>query len=154
MCSLNSIKSGLIEHAISAHQRCFFESSTLLSLHVSETLEILSCYGELFTYYQLIQDGGLYGAAQVTGKSSVASKYKSEFTFRAPNGIEQISKTLFVRRYNEDLRQVSEKSALHVGQHWTLYLQLLQMLWASVHSCMGGTMYCMHTGHFSFINNF
>jgi hypothetical protein len=148
---LNGIKSSLNEHANSAHQRCLFESSTLLSLHVSETLAILSCYGELFTYYQLIQDGGLYGAVQVMGKSSVASKYKSEFTFRAPNGIEKISKTLFVRRYTGDLRQVSEHWALHVGQHWTVYLQLLQMLWPIIHSCMGGTMCCMYTGHFNFI---
>jgi hypothetical protein len=88
-------------------------------------------------------------------KSSVASKYKSEFTFRAPDGIEQISKTLFVRRCTEDLRQVSENSALHVGQHCTLYVQLLQMLWRSYTAVwVAGTMYCVQTGHFSSINNF
>jgi hypothetical protein len=76
----------------------------------------------------LIQDGGLYGAVQLIGTSSEVSKYKCEFTFRAANNIEQISKILFVRGYSEDLRQVPENSALHVGQHWTLYLQLLQML--------------------------
>ena len=39
------------------------------------------------------------------------------------------------------------KLALHVGQHWTLCLHLLQMLWPFVHSHTGGTMYSMHTGH-------
>jgi hypothetical protein len=69
----------------------------------------------------LIQKGRFCGVVQVIGKSSVASKYKSEFTFRVPNGIEQISEALFVRLYTEYLRQVSENSAQHVGQHWTLF---------------------------------
>ena len=146
-CSWNGIKSDLNEHTNSAHRRCCLGSPTLLSLHVSENLAILSCFGELFTYYQLIQNGRFYGAIQATGKSSVASKYKSEFTFRAANGIEEISKILFVRRYTDDLKQVSENSAQHVGQHWTLSFHLLQMLWLFVQSFMGGTMYCMHTGH-------
>ena len=42
---------------------------------------------------------------------------------------------------------VSKISARHVGQHWTLSVQLLQMLWPFLHSFMGGTMYCVHTGH-------
>jgi len=42
---------------------------------------------------------------------------------------------------------ITENSALHVGQHWTLSLRLLQKLWPFVHIFMGGTMYCMHTGH-------
>ena len=42
---------------------------------------------------------------------------------------------------------ISENSALHVGQYVTLSLHLLQMLWPLVQGFMGGTMYCMHTGH-------
>jgi hypothetical protein len=38
----------------------------------------------------------------VIGTSSEASKYKSEFTLRAENGVEKISKTLFVRSFTED----------------------------------------------------
>jgi len=75
-CSWNGIKSDLNEHANSAHPRCFFYSSTLTSLYMSETLAILSCFIELFTYYQLIQNGRFYDAVQAFGKSSVVSKYK------------------------------------------------------------------------------
>jgi hypothetical protein len=63
---------------------------------------IVSYFGELFTYYQKLKDGRNYAAVQMIGTSSEASKYKCEFTLRAANGIEQISKTLFVRGYSEE----------------------------------------------------
>jgi len=47
---------------------------------------------------------------------------------------------------------ISENSALHVEQCWTLSLHLLQMLWPLVHSFMGGTIYSIHTGHSRFFN--
>jgi hypothetical protein len=90
------------EHANSAHRRCLLDSSTLISPQISETLEILSCFAQLFTNYQWMQNGRFYVVVQVTGKRSVASKYKSEFTLRAANGIEEISKIFFVRIYTED----------------------------------------------------
>ena len=43
-----------------------------------------------------------YGAVQLIGTSSEASKYKCEFKLRAANGIEQISKTFLVHGYSED----------------------------------------------------
>jgi hypothetical protein len=49
---------------------------------------------------------------------------------------------------------VRKNSSLHVGQRWTRFLQLLQMLWPFVHSCIGGTMYCMQTGHSRSLNRF
>ena len=65
-------------------------------------LTVLSCFGKLFVHYKRIQDGRLYCAAQLIGTSSEASKYKCEFTLRAANGIEQISKTFLVRSSTED----------------------------------------------------
>ena len=47
---------------------------------------------------------------------------------------------------------VSKNLALHVGQHVTLCLHLMQMLWPFVHSFMGGTIYTMHTGHSRSLN--
>jgi hypothetical protein len=44
---------------------------------------------------------------------------------------------------------IVENAAQDVGQHWTVSVQLLQILWHFVHSFMGGTVYSMHTGHFS-----
>jgi hypothetical protein len=94
------------EHANSPHPRCLFESSTLISPQVSETLAILFCFAELFTNYQWIQNGRFYGVVQVTGKSSVASKQKGEFTLRAANGIEEISKIFFFEPTQKTLIQV------------------------------------------------
>jgi hypothetical protein len=47
---------------------------------------------------------------------------------------------------------IVENAAQDVGQQWTLSVQLLQILWHFVHSCMGGTMYSMHTGHSKSLN--
>ena len=130
----------------------FGEFNITISPRIRDFGDFILLWRELFTYYQLIQNDRFYGAVQATGKSSVASKCKSKFTFRAPNGTEEISKTLFIRRYREDLRQVSENSAQRVGKQWSLFLQLLQILWPFIHSLMGGIMYCTSTGHFSSIN--
>jgi hypothetical protein len=91
------------EHANSAHPRCLFDSSTLISPQVSETLAILFCFAELFTNYQWIQNGRFYGVVQVTGKINVASKQKREFTLRAASVIEQTSKIIFLRNNTEDI---------------------------------------------------
>jgi len=66
-----------------------FDSSTLVSLHVSEVTAFLSCFTDLFTYYQWIENGRFY-CVQTTGKISVASKYRSELTLRAANCIDRI----------------------------------------------------------------
>jgi E3 ubiquitin-protein ligase SIAH1 len=105
-CSWNGLESNLKEHAKVAHPGNVWHCSTLFSLDLLETLGILSCFGALFTYYQRIKDGRLYGAVQLIGTSSEASKYKCEFTLRAANGIEQISKTFFVRSYSEDFETI------------------------------------------------
>jgi hypothetical protein len=70
------------------------------------TVAIVSCFGDLFTYYQEKRDGRLYAAVQLIGTSSEASKYKCEFTLRAANGIEHISKTFLVSGYSEDLETI------------------------------------------------
>ena len=102
-CSWKGFKSDLKEHAKTAHPGCFFEESTLRSsLFSDRILTILSCFGELFVHYKRIQNGRLYCAVQLIGTSSEASKYKCEFTLRAANGIEQISKTFLVQGYSED----------------------------------------------------
>ena len=53
-----------------------------------------------------MKDGRLYGAVQLIGTSSEASKYKCEFTLSAANGIERISKTFLVRCYAEDFQTI------------------------------------------------
>ena len=102
-CSWKGFKSDLKEHAKTEHTGCFFEEPTLhSSLFWDRILTVLSCFGELFVHYKRIQDGRLYCAVQLIGTSSEASKYKCEFTLRATNGIEQISKTFLVQGYSED----------------------------------------------------
>jgi E3 ubiquitin-protein ligase SIAH1 len=101
-CSWNGLKSDLKKHTIVAHPRYLIELPTLISPQLSGILGILSCFGELFTYYQQMKDGALYGAVQLIGTSSEASKYKCEYTLRAANGIDQISKTFLVRSSTED----------------------------------------------------
>jgi E3 ubiquitin-protein ligase SIAH1 len=102
-CSWKGFKSDLKEHAKTVHPGCFFEESTLRSsLFWDRILKVLSCFGELFVHYKRIVDGTLYCAVQLIGTSSEASKYKCEFTLRAANGIEQISKTFLVQGYSED----------------------------------------------------
>jgi hypothetical protein len=106
MCSWNGLKNNLKEHAKAAHPRYFVENSTFHYTHSGLGLGIISCFGELFTYLQRINDGRLYGAVQLIGTSSEASKYKCEFKLRAANGIEQISKTFLVRCYEEDFQTI------------------------------------------------
>ena len=101
-CPWNSFKSDLKEHVKEAHTDCFTERSKFSSDLFGDVLTIVSCFGELFVYYKRIRNGRLYYAVQLIGTSSEASKYKCEFTLRAANDVEQISKTLLVRSYTED----------------------------------------------------
>ena len=102
MCSWNGLKNDLKKHAKAAHPDYFVEVSSFYIPQLSKTLVIVSCFDELFTYNQEINSGRLYGAVQLIGTSSEASKYKCEFILRAANGIEQISKTFLVQGYSED----------------------------------------------------
>jgi len=101
-CSWNGLKSNLKEHAKAAHSKYFLEGSSFNFPRLSEAGAIVSCFGELFTCYQNIKDGRFYGAVQLIGTSSEASKYKYKYKLRAANGVEKISKTLFVKGYSED----------------------------------------------------
>jgi hypothetical protein len=103
VCSWKGIKSDLKEHAKTAHLKYFHDSSKIHSPHLSESFVILSCFGELFVYHQQIHDGRFYGTFKLIGKSSEVYKYKCEFTLRAENGIEQISKTFLLRSSAGDL---------------------------------------------------
>ena len=102
----SGFKSDLKEHAKAAHPGRFFESPSFGAVYVDGIVSLLSYFGEFFVAYQRIRRGKLYCAVQLIGTSSEASKYKCEFTLRAPNGIEQISKTLFVRSYSEDFEKI------------------------------------------------
>jgi E3 ubiquitin-protein ligase SIAH1 len=106
MCSWNGLKNDLKEHAKAAHPSTFLEVSTFISPYLLAALGILSCFGQLFTYYKQTRGGRLYAAVQLIGTSSETSKYKCEFTLRAANGIEQISNTFFVRGYSEDFETI------------------------------------------------
>jgi len=116
-CPWNGFKSDLKEHAKATHPGLFSEKSTFPSQMFETDVWLVSCFGELFVYYKLIQDGRLYCAVQLIGTSSEASKYKCEFTLRAANGIEQISKTLFVRSYIENFdTNFNSRKCLYLGE--------------------------------------
>ena len=102
----NGFKSDLKEHAKVAHPDRCFESPSNRALYVDGIVNLLSYFGELFVTYQWIRRGKLYCAVQLIGTNNQASKYKCEFTLRAANGIEQISKTLFVGSYSEDFEKM------------------------------------------------
>jgi hypothetical protein len=105
-CFWNGPKNDFKKHAIAAHPHYVLEVSTFRSPYIPETLVLVSCFGELFTHYLQKRDGRYYAAVQLIGTSSEASKYKCEFTLRAANGIEQITKTLFVQAYSEDFENI------------------------------------------------
>jgi hypothetical protein len=105
-CSWKGIKSDLKVHAKAAHAKDFFENSVARSPKIAVDLGILSCFDHLFTYYQQIRDGRLYGAFQLIGTKSEASRYKSEFKLLAANGIEQISNTFLVRGSTEEFETI------------------------------------------------
>ena len=106
MCSWSGFKSNLKEHAKAEHPRRFLEGSTLRSPGFLTSLTVISCFGELFTYYKQKKEGRYYAAVQLIGTSSETSKYKCEFTLRAENSIEQISNTFLVRSYSEDFEAI------------------------------------------------
>ena len=105
-CSWNGLKNHLKEHAKAAHPDYVLEESSLHSPYLSEALAILSCFGELFTYYLQKRDGRYYAAVQLIGTSGEASKYKCEFTLHAANGIEHISKTFLVHGSAENFETI------------------------------------------------
>ena len=105
-CSWNGLKNDLKEHAKAAHPKHFKEVSTFRCSKLSWCLGVLYCFGDLFTCYLQKRGGRYYCAVQLIGTSSEASKYKCEFTLRAANGIEQISKTFLVHGYSEDFETV------------------------------------------------
>jgi hypothetical protein len=107
ICAWSGLKSNLKDHAKAAHGNNYFETSVLHSvLYKDSTMGFVSCFGQLFVHYKRIRDGKMYCAVQLIGTSSEASKYKYEYTLRAENRIEQISKTLLVRGYSEDFESM------------------------------------------------
>jgi len=106
MCSWNGLKNDLKKHAKAAHPTYIFEGTIFHFPLLSESLAIVSYFGELFTCCVQKKDGRYYGAVQLIGTRNEASKYKYEFTLRAANGIEQISKTFLVQSYSEDFETI------------------------------------------------
>ena len=105
-CFWNGFKNDLKEHVKEAHPKYLSEVSKFTSPYLIGTVLFVSCFGDLFTHYKQIRDGKLYAAVQLIGTSSEASKYKCEFTLRAANGIEQISKAFLVHGYSEDFEAI------------------------------------------------
>jgi len=105
-CSWNGLKNDLKEHLEAAHSKHVIERSTFPCPAVGNALGVVSYFGELFTFNQQKKDGRYYAAVQLIGTSSEASKYKCEFTLRAANGVEQISKTFFVPGYSEEFETI------------------------------------------------
>ena len=106
VCSWNGVKDDLKEHTKAAHPGCFLEGSKFVSPHLPVCFAIVSCFGELFTYYLKKQDGRYYAAVQLIGTSSEASKYKCQYKLLAANGIEEISKIFLVQGYAEDFEKI------------------------------------------------
>jgi hypothetical protein len=105
-CSWKGLKKDMKEHVKAAHRHYVLEESSFDSPYLSDSVAILSCFDELFTCYVQKRNGRYYGAVQLIGTSSEASKYKCEFTLLAPNGIEQISKTFLVQDYSEEFKAI------------------------------------------------
>jgi E3 ubiquitin-protein ligase SIAH1 len=105
-CSWKGNKSDLKEHAKAQHANKFLESSAVRFPPMGVNLSIVSFFGNLFTYYQQIRDGRLFGAFQLIGTKSEASRYKSKFTLVAANGIEKISNIFLVRSYTEKFEAI------------------------------------------------
>ena len=105
-CSWDGFKKNLKEHVKGTHPKYLVEVSTFTFPNLLESGAIVSCFGELFTYYQKQKDGRNYAAVQLIGTSSEASKYKYKCTLRAANNVEEISKTVFVRGYSEDFETI------------------------------------------------
>jgi hypothetical protein len=101
-CSWKGLKNDLEKHASAKHPHNFLGTSVLQFIYSLNCLVILSCYGNLFTFYRKFKDGRLCCAVQLIGTSSEASKYKCRFTLSATNGIEEISNTFLVRSYVEN----------------------------------------------------
>ena len=105
-CPWTGLKNDLKQHVKEAHPDYLSELSLFRTSTLGFSLRIVACFGELFTYHTQKKCGRYYAAVQMIGTSSDASKYKFEFTLLAANGIEQISKTLFVRGYSEDFETI------------------------------------------------
>jgi hypothetical protein len=106
MCSWNGLINDLKKHAKIVHPRYILEESSYHSPHLSGSLVVLSCFGELFTCCVQKRDGRHYGAVQLIGTSREASRYKCEFKLSAANGIEQICKTFVVQGYSENFEAI------------------------------------------------
>jgi hypothetical protein len=70
----------MMNHLERQHPRIVMKTSTLSSvLFQDKNVRVLFCFGELFVHRQQKRDGRYYGAVQMIGTSSEASKYKCEF---------------------------------------------------------------------------
>jgi E3 ubiquitin-protein ligase SIAH1 len=105
-CPWNCLKKDLKKHVKAAHPKYFFEGPTFPDPHLASALAVVSCFGELFTYFKAKRDGRYYAAVKLIGTSRTASKYKCEYTLRAANGIDQISNTFLVQGYSGDFETI------------------------------------------------
>jgi hypothetical protein len=96
-CSWNGFKIYLKKHAEEKHPDNFHKSPVLFSAKLSDVVVFLSCFGSLFTFCRKMKNGRLYCSVQLIGTRREASQYKCNFTLRAENGIEEISKTFLVQ---------------------------------------------------------
>ena len=116
-CSWNGLKSEFKEHVQAAHPKSLFREPTFFSPALHTSVAIISCFGELFTYFKQKKDGRYNVAVQLIGTSSEASKYRCEFTLRAANCIEEIKKIFLVQGYSEDIETFfNSKKCLNVDE--------------------------------------
>ena len=101
-CSWNGFKNDLKEHVKATHPVFYLETPNVSPPYLNWALAVIFYFGELFIYYSQKKNGIFRSAVQLIGTSSEASKYKCEYTLRAENGIEQISKRFLVHGYSED----------------------------------------------------
>jgi hypothetical protein len=103
-CPWKGIQSELEEHAKAAHLQYVFETSTLVSCRLNSEADMFFCFGELFVCYKRALGCRFDCAVQLFGTRNEAAKYKSEFKLRTENEVEEISRTAFVRSYEEDFQ--------------------------------------------------
>jgi hypothetical protein len=106
-CYCTKIKTDVQEHAVSAHERSFFESPAYISHHTSESLAILSWYGEQFKYYQCIINGKFCGWVKVIGNKYMFSKYRRQFILRATNDTAYFIQGFMIGIYEENCENFS-----------------------------------------------
>jgi hypothetical protein len=96
----------LKEHVNAAHPTNLLVGSAFSFNYLKAPVTMLLFFDELFTCYFMERDGRYYGAVQLIGTSSEASKYKCKIILQTLSGVEEIRKKFLVRGYSEDFETI------------------------------------------------